>query len=195
MQFTRASILLPRRAEDPGHLIASIVYLVLFAASIVVAWVLRDDDGAADSLGNSSLCEQSVELPGPACFRKEAVLRVSAGSIIYFTAQLLAVLVARVARWSQPVPAVTLAHGGVLPRPQHLPAVTHTLSRRSIQPALPVPSARRWRSALHAAMPGGTLSLCTLRKSTVLVAKRTIFTLPTECARMQRFGQSGCLCG
>lgn len=112
-------MLLPRNAHEAGYGLASAVYLILFVASAVVSWVLRDDDGAGDVLGSDAVCEDSAKLGASStCFRKEAVLRVSAGSLICLSAQLLTVVCARVVSCCQSVSdsvtAVSIAHGGAM---------------------------------------------------------------------------------
>ena len=108
----RTALLLPCSASDSGYVAASVLYLVFFVVSIVLAWVLRDEDDAVDVLGSDARCEQALDLPGLSCFRKEAVLRVSTGSIIYLLAQLLAVICARIIGRANLVASVSLAHAG-----------------------------------------------------------------------------------
>jgi Serine incorporator (Serinc) len=104
---------LPRDARDSGYTLATICYGLLFIASTALAWTLRDA-GVEDAVGTVKVCEDG--LPGQSCFRKEAVLRVSAGSMIYLLAQLLAVLAARVGARASRIQGVCLAHGGAYTR-------------------------------------------------------------------------------
>ena len=109
---------------EPGHVgstVATAVYVVFFIATTVLAWTLRDAEGD-DAPVDETACEKA--LPGRSCFRKEAVLRVTTGSIIFYLIQLVCVLTARVIGACQHQAlsrAVTLAHGGA--RCSHLPVV------------------------------------------------------------------------
>jgi hypothetical protein len=70
------SCCLPSGAECVGHAIANVVYSLIFTISVIRGWILRDRGNIFDNVAAFGQCENR-EFKTGACFRKEAVLRVS----------------------------------------------------------------------------------------------------------------------
>lgn len=100
----------PVAPDEVGYTVANVFYVLGFACSTVVAWVLRTEGG--DRLASISALEECETGPDGTelrCFRKEAVLRVACGSILFVAMQLLLVLSAVCCGGTR---SVCLAHGG-----------------------------------------------------------------------------------
>lgn len=106
---------LPDSVLSRGNYAATIAYAFLFVISTVVAWISRDVDEVGEA-SEIQRCEQ--DLPGKACFRKEAALRIFTGSIIYLLPQAIVVAFARLC--SHEGKAVSFAHAGAQKIAWHL---------------------------------------------------------------------------
>lgn len=106
-----------------GYNAAQFKYLALLAIATALAWICRRHGTSFDSFARFSSCRGAPD--ESVCFRKEAVLRISFATFIFFALHVVAIFVTAAIKGPDQEDvekAVCALHAGVHVMLEHLPA-------------------------------------------------------------------------